>query len=92
MKNNGNMGPGTHRWLLPSCISQVMREFMNNPALFSDGPMGNLDEEIEMGMMPSFLNVKKAGDITSVLVTHKTDLTRQTKLSFRSQNSPIRTQ
>jgi hypothetical protein len=30
-----------------------MLEFMNNPALFT-GPMGNLDEEIEMGMMPSF--------------------------------------
>jgi ABC-type lipoprotein export system ATPase subunit len=58
----------------------------------ADGPMGDLDEELEMDMMHFFMNMKKAEGITFVLVTHDSDLVKHTKQQFMMQNSPIRTQ
>ncbi len=62
----------------------IARAFMNNPSLMlADEPTGDLDEETEQDMMNFFRTMNEADDITFLMVTHNTDLAKQTKRMLR---------
>jgi putative ABC transport system ATP-binding protein/lipoprotein-releasing system ATP-binding protein len=62
----------------------IARAFMNDPALvLADEPTGDLDEETEGDMMRFFQTMNEAKGITFIMVTHNTDLARQTKRQLR---------
>jgi len=62
----------------------IARAFMNSPAIIlADEPTGDLDEETEMDMMNFFKTLNQAEKTTFVMVTHNSDLARQTKRRFR---------
>jgi len=62
----------------------IARAFMNDPALvLADEPTGDLDEETEGDMMRFFKTMNEAKGITFIMVTHNTDLARQTKRQLR---------
>jgi putative ABC transport system ATP-binding protein/lipoprotein-releasing system ATP-binding protein len=62
----------------------IARAFMNHPAvILADEPTGDLDEETEQDMMNFFKTMNHAEEITFIMVTHNTDLARQTKRQLR---------
>ncbi len=62
----------------------IARAFMNDPALvLADEPTGDLDEETEGDMMRFFKSMNEAKGVTFIMVTHNTDLARQTKRHLR---------
>jgi ABC-type lipoprotein export system ATPase subunit len=71
----------------------IARAFMNDPALIlADEPTGDLDEETELEMMHFFQSMNRERMITFIMVTHNTDLARQTQRHFRMQQGMINTQ
>jgi len=61
----------------------IARAFMNNPQLIiADEPTGDLDETTEQDMMDFFRTMNKTEGITFVMVTHNTDLAKQTNRRF----------
>jgi putative ABC transport system ATP-binding protein/lipoprotein-releasing system ATP-binding protein len=71
----------------------IARAFMNNPAvILADEPTGDLDEETEMDMMNFFKTMNRTEGITFIMVTHNTDLARQTKRQIRMYRGTIREQ
>jgi putative ABC transport system ATP-binding protein/lipoprotein-releasing system ATP-binding protein len=58
----------------------IARAFMNGPQLIlADEPTGDLDEDTEMDMMNFFKTMNRAEGITFIMVTHNTDLAKQTQ-------------
>jgi ABC-type lipoprotein export system ATPase subunit len=63
---------------------------MNNPELIlADEPTGDLDEETENDMMQFFLRMNKEHGTTFIMVTHNSDLARQTQQHFRMHRGVI---
>jgi putative ABC transport system ATP-binding protein/lipoprotein-releasing system ATP-binding protein len=70
----------------------IARAFMNNPELIlADEPTGDLDEETENDMMQFFLRMNKEHGTTFIMVTHNSDLARQTQQHFRMHHGVIST-
>jgi ABC-type lipoprotein export system ATPase subunit len=68
----------------------IARAFMNNPELIlADEPTGDLDEETENEMMQFFLRMNEERGTTFIMVTHNTDLARQTQQHFRMDRGII---
>ncbi len=62
----------------------IARAFMNCPALIlADEPTGDLDEDTENDMMQFFKTMNENKRITFIMVTHNTDLARQTGRQLR---------
>jgi putative ABC transport system ATP-binding protein/lipoprotein-releasing system ATP-binding protein len=62
----------------------IARAFMNDPDLIlADEPTGDLDEETETEMMQFFLRMNKEHGTTFIMVTHNSDLARQTQQHIR---------
>jgi putative ABC transport system ATP-binding protein/lipoprotein-releasing system ATP-binding protein len=68
----------------------IARSFMNDPELvLADEPTGDLDEETESEMMQFFLRMNRERSTTFVMVTHNSDLARQTQRHFRMDRGVI---
>jgi putative ABC transport system ATP-binding protein/lipoprotein-releasing system ATP-binding protein len=68
----------------------IARAFMNGPELIlADEPTGDLDEETENDMMQFFLRMNKEHGTTFIMVTHNSDLARQTQQHFRMDHGVI---
>jgi putative ABC transport system ATP-binding protein/lipoprotein-releasing system ATP-binding protein len=68
----------------------IARSFMNDPELvLADEPTGDLDEETESEMMQFFLRMNREYGTTFVMVTHNSDLARQTQRHFRMERGVI---
>jgi putative ABC transport system ATP-binding protein/lipoprotein-releasing system ATP-binding protein len=68
----------------------IARSFMNDPELvLADEPTGDLDEETESEMMQFFLRMNRERGTTFVMVTHNSDLARQTQRHFRMDRGVI---
>jgi ABC-type lipoprotein export system ATPase subunit len=68
----------------------IARAFMNGPELIlADEPTGDLDEETENDMMQFFLRMNEEHGTTFVMVTHNSDLARQTQQHFRMHRGVI---
>jgi putative ABC transport system ATP-binding protein/lipoprotein-releasing system ATP-binding protein len=68
----------------------IARAFMNDPALvLADEPTGDLDEETEGDMMRFFKTMNEAKGVTFIMVTHNTDLARQTKRHLRMNQGTL---
>jgi ABC-type lipoprotein export system ATPase subunit len=68
----------------------IARAFMNDPDLIlADEPTGDLDEETETEMMQFFLRMNKERGTTFIMVTHNSDLARQTQQHFRMDRGII---
>lgn len=68
----------------------IARSFMNGPELvLADEPTGDLDEETEGEMMQFFLRMNRERGTTFVMVTHNSDLARQTQRHFRMDRGVI---
>jgi ABC-type lipoprotein export system ATPase subunit len=62
----------------------IARAFINNPELIlADEPTGDLDEETESEMMHYFKEMNKERGITFIMVTHNSELARQTKRQLK---------
>jgi len=71
----------------------IARAFMNGPALIlADEPTGDLDEETEMDMMNFFRTMNKAEKITFIMVTHNTDIAKQTQRRLRMHRGLLQEQ
>jgi putative ABC transport system ATP-binding protein/lipoprotein-releasing system ATP-binding protein len=71
----------------------IARAFMNGPALIlADEPTGDLDEETELDMMNFFRTMNKAEKITFIMVTHNTDLAKQTQRRLRMHRGLLQEQ
>jgi len=67
----------------------IARAFINNPELIlADEPTGDLDEETEAEMMQYFTGINKERGITFVMVTHNTELARQSKRQLKMGKFP----
>jgi ABC-type lipoprotein export system ATPase subunit len=68
----------------------IARAFMNDPELIlADEPTGDLDEETENEMMQFFLRMNREHGTTFIMVTHNSDLARQTQQHFRMDRGVI---
>jgi len=68
----------------------IARSFMNNPELIlADEPTGDLDEETEHDMMQFFLRMNREHGTTFIMVTHNSDLARQTQQHYRMDRGVI---
>lgn len=68
----------------------IARAFMNNPeVVLADEPTGDLDEETEMDMMNFFKTMNHAEGITFIMVTHNTDLAKQTDRQIRMHQGSV---
>jgi len=92
----GKVGLGDKLNAYPSQLSggqqrrvAIARAFINNPELIlADEPTGDLDEETEAEMMQYFTRVNEERGITFVMVTHNTELARQSKRQLRMGKLP----
>ena len=65
---------------------------MNDPALvLADEPTGDLDEETEGDMMRFFKTMNESKGVTFIMVTHNTDLAKQTKQHLRMNQGTLQT-
>jgi putative ABC transport system ATP-binding protein/lipoprotein-releasing system ATP-binding protein len=68
----------------------IARAFMNDPALvLADEPTGDLDEETEGDMIRFFNTMNKVKGVTFIMVTHNTDLAKQTKRHLRMNQGTL---
>ncbi len=68
----------------------LARAFMNKPAIIlADEPTGDLDEETEQQMMDFFREMNRSNGTTFLMVTHNTDLAKQTKRQLRMHRGAI---
>jgi ABC-type lipoprotein export system ATPase subunit len=71
----------------------IARAFMNDPALIlADEPTGDLDEDTEQEMINLFRIMNQSEGITFIIVTHNTDIAKQSKYQFRMHNGSIQKQ
>ncbi len=70
----------------------IARAFMNDAEIIlADEPTGDLDEETESDMMRLFKKVNEERRITFIMVTHNTDLAKQTRRQMRMSQGAIAT-
>jgi len=68
----------------------IARAFINKPEiLLADEPTGDLDEETEAEIMKLFLQMNEESGITFVIVTHSSELARQTKKQYRMSHGVL---
>lgn len=68
----------------------IARAFMNNPALIlADEPTGDLDEQTEQAMMDLFKTMNQTEEITFIMVTHNTELAKQTQRQLRMHQGTL---
>ncbi len=68
----------------------LARAFMNDPAIIlADEPTGDLDEETERQMTDFFREMNRSKGITFLMVTHNTDLAKQTQRRYRMHRGAI---
>jgi putative ABC transport system ATP-binding protein/lipoprotein-releasing system ATP-binding protein len=68
----------------------IARAFMNDPALvLADEPTGDLDEETEGDMMRFFKTMNESKGVTFIMVTHNSDLAKQTKQQLRMNQGTL---
>ncbi len=68
----------------------IARAFINNPdIILADEPTGDLDEETEAEVMELFKRMNKERGITFVMVTHSSELARQTERVFRMSKGKL---
>ncbi len=68
----------------------IARAFMNDPEIIlADEPTGDLDEETEAEMLRLFKKTNEEKGITFIIVTHNTDLAKQTKRQLRMSSGSI---
>ncbi len=68
----------------------IARAFINNPdIILADEPTGDLDEETEAEVMALFKRMNKERGITFVMVTHSSELARQTERVFRMSKGKL---
>ena len=71
----------------------IARAFMNSPAVvLADEPTGDLDEETEKDMMDFFRTMNRTQGVTFIMVTHNTDLAKQTARRIRMHQGSIQEQ
>ena len=71
----------------------IARAFMNDPALvLADEPTGDLDEETELDMLNFFRTMNDSHGTTFLMVTHNTELAKQTQRRFRMHQGMISAQ
>jgi ABC-type lipoprotein export system ATPase subunit len=69
----------------------IARAFMNDPSIIlADEPTGDLDEETEKEMMDFFTIMNQKRKITFLMVTHNSDLAKQTQRRFRMHQGVLR--
>lgn len=62
----------------------IARAFINKPEIIlADEPTGDLDEETEDEIMKLFQRMNEEKKITFIIVTHSSELARQTKKQYR---------
>lgn len=91
------VGLGSHLNAYPSQLSGgqqrrvgIARAFMNDPeAILADEPTGDLDEETEAEIMGLFKQLNEERDITFILVTHSSELAKQSKRRFRMSHGTL---
>ena len=68
----------------------IARAFINNPdIILADEPTGDLDEETEAEVMELFKQMNREKGITFVMVTHSSELARQTERVFRMSKGKL---
>jgi ABC-type lipoprotein export system ATPase subunit len=68
----------------------IARAFMNGPEMIlADEPTGDLDEETEAEVMRFFMMMNEQHRITFLMVTHNSDLAKQTRRRMKMQNGSI---
>lgn len=68
----------------------IARAFINKPEiLLADEPTGDLDEDTEAEIMKLFLRMNEENGITFVIVTHSSELARQTRKQYRMSNGVL---
>ena len=68
----------------------IARAFMNSPeVILADEPTGDLDEDTEAEMMRFFKRMNNEKNITFIMVTHNSELARQTGRRLRMSNGVI---
>lgn len=71
----------------------IARAFMNGPELIlADEPTGDLDEDTEMDMIRFFRSMNSAEKITFIMVTHNTELAKQTQRRLRMHQGLLQEQ
>lgn len=69
----------------------IARAFINNPEIIlADEPTGDLDEETEAEIMDLFKRMNQTKGITFIIVTHSSDLARQTEKRYRMSNGVLK--
>ncbi|RMG70476.1 MAG: ABC transporter ATP-binding protein [Nitrospirae bacterium] len=69
----------------------IARAFINNPdIILADEPTGDLDEETEAEVMELFKRMNREKDITFIMVTHSSELARQTERVFRMSKGRLK--
>ena len=69
----------------------IARAVVTDPViLVADEPTGDLDEETEADMMQFFKKMNEEKGITFIMVTHNTDLARQTKRQLKMTQGSIK--
>ncbi|OGQ86779.1 MAG: ABC transporter [Deltaproteobacteria bacterium RIFOXYD12_FULL_56_24] len=70
----------------------IARSFMNNPKLIlADEPTGDLDEKTEQEMINFFKAMNRTEGITFVMVTHNSELARQTQRRLKMHQGSLQT-
>jgi len=68
----------------------IARAFINKPEiLLADEPTGDLDEETEAEIMKLFLDMNTESGITFIIVTHSSDLAKQTRKQYRMSHGGL---
>lgn len=69
----------------------IARAFINNPEIIlADEPTGDLDEETEAEIMDLFRRMNRTKGITFIIVTHSSELARQTDKRYRMANGMLK--
>lgn len=68
----------------------IARAFINKPDIvLADEPTGDLDEDTEKEMMRFFRTMNEKEGVTFIMVTHNTELARQTRRQLRMSNGNL---
>ncbi len=68
----------------------IARAFITNPAIvLADEPTGDLDEETEAEMISLFKKINEEKGTVFIIVTHNTDLARQTGRQLKMSNGVV---
>ena len=87
------------RWQKPSELSggenqrtAVVRALINSPSLLlADEPTGALDEDNAKMIMDLLIELNKETNVTSIIITHSTDLAKKMDRVKRLKNGKLET-